>query len=132
MKETTHKHRNIIDDILDLTLIICSIAYIIWGDKINIEFTGTEWAEIVALAAVGRATLRRVLTRLFRVEPYEPDSTGGASSNEDKPSDTSAEDALKDDGEPSKESDDGEDTPDEDKTPDKAAFGPPPKTGDSD
>jgi len=124
-KETTHKHRNIIDDILDLTLIIGSIAYIIWGDQISIELTGQQWAEIVALAATGRAILRRILTRLFRVEPYEPDSTGSASIDGDKPSDTPTEDPAEDEGKSLK----GSDNASEEKTPQDPIIQPPPKTG---
>ena len=89
MVESTHKHRNIIDDVFDLSLALAAIVYIIWGDAINLNLTGEQWAEIAVAGATARVVLRRILTRIFGLGSGKPDDTEGASDGDDtKPSET--------------------------------------------
>jgi len=60
-KNATHKHRNIIDDILDLGLTIASIAWYFTGVELDAETV----AMIAGAGAGARATLRRILTKMW-------------------------------------------------------------------
>lgn len=59
--ETTFKHRNIIDDILDLGMTIAMIAWYFTGIDIDKE----TLAMVGAGGASARVTLRRILVKLW-------------------------------------------------------------------
>lgn len=60
-KNATHKHRNIIDDILDLGLTVASVVWYFVGVELDAETV----AMIAGAGAGARATLRRILTKLW-------------------------------------------------------------------
>jgi len=93
-KNATHKHRNIIDDILDLGLTIASIAWYFTGVELDAETV----AMIAGAGAGARATLRRILTKMWG------DKLGIEAPAEDSASDDA-------DSDPSDESNDDPDTP---------------------
>ena len=73
--ETTFRHRNIIDDILDLGLTIAMIAWYFTGLELDKE----TLAMIGAAGASARVTLRRILIKAWgpklgiEADPSEPE-----------------------------------------------------------
>lgn len=60
-QEKTHRHRNIIDDILDLGLTIGCVVWYFFGFELDAE----KLAMVGAAGASARAALRRILMRLW-------------------------------------------------------------------
>lgn len=100
-KNATHKHRNIIDDILDLGLTVASIVWYFVGVELDTETV----AMIAGAGASARATLRRILTKMWG------DKLGIKAPAEE----SSSDDSDGDSGDES--SDDSEAKPDEADTP---------------
>lgn len=73
--EKTFKHRNIIDDILDLGLLILMVAWYFTGIDLDKETLATTGA----IGASARGLLRRILTKLWGPRlGIEPDSVPAA------------------------------------------------------
>jgi hypothetical protein len=100
-KNSTHKHRNIIDDILDLGLTVASIIWYFTGIELDAETVGM----VAAAGASARATLRRVLTRLWGEKLGIPAEMADADSSDDSDdgSDSDSDDSSGDDSEASDE-----------------------------
>jgi hypothetical protein len=100
-KNATHKHRNIIDDILDLGLTIASIAWYFTGVELDAETV----AMIAGAGAGARATLRRILTKMWGdklgitapAEDSSSDDAESSSSDSDSDSSDDSEDKKADD-----------------------------------
>lgn len=63
--ETTHKHRNLIDDLLDGAFALVAILYYFLSDQFNISITTETLALIVAAGVTVRGALRKLLMRLW-------------------------------------------------------------------
>lgn len=114
MASSTHKHRNIIDDILDLGLLIGGLLYFLFGHKIGLAFTDKELAAIASTGATARILVRKILMRIWR---DSLDSLPGETAPVTPPSETPT--AAPETAEP-------EDEPD---TPDEPVIPPPPTVG---
>lgn len=64
-KPVTHKGRNIIDDILDGTLLVLSILYLALAPKFGIELDDQTMAAIATAGAALRVTVRKILMKLY-------------------------------------------------------------------
>ena len=97
--ERTHKHRNIIDDILDLGLTVGMIAWYFVG----IELDHETLAMIGAAGASARVTLRRILMGMWGEKlgiEAEPETEA---EDEPKPDDGDSDAAESGDGDDSGE-----------------------------
>lgn len=76
--DRTHKHRNIIDDVLDFGLAVAGMVWYFFFPDIEIDAKTT--AMIATAGATARASLRRILMKLggHHVEAIEARSGGGA------------------------------------------------------
>lgn len=87
-EERTHKHRNIIDDVFDLGLVIGGVVWYFVG----IELDAETLAMVATAGATGRAALRRILMKLWgpqieaiesrRADPPEPEVSTETSEEE--------------------------------------------------
>ncbi len=127
MSESTHKHRNVIDDILDLGLSAACVVYYLFHEQIGLSLTDEQMVTIGAAGAAGRASLRRIMMKLW-----------GAKLDAESSSETADADAAGGDGEADKETvsapvSDGEDSdeketpPSSDETQEATKVDPPPK-----
>lgn len=99
-KNATHKHRNIIDDILDLGLTVAAAIWYFAGVELDAETV----AMIAGLGAGARATLRRILTKLWGdklgitapAEDSSSDDAESSSSDSDSDSDSDSSDDSED------------------------------------
>ena len=99
-KNATHRHRNIIDDILDLGLTVAAAVWYFTGVELDAETV----AMIAGLGAGGRASLRRILTKLWGEKlgieaPDESEAEG--KSDSDSSGDSNDSGGQPDDGETS-------------------------------
>jgi hypothetical protein len=98
----THKHRNIIDDILDLGLLVVGLLYFLFGHRIGLELTDKELAAIASSGATARILVRKILMRIWGEEvasleaassplpepaPSETPTEAPVSESEDEPTD---------------------------------------------
>lgn len=65
MAEKTHKHGNVIDDILDLGLALIASLYVIFGEQIGVQLDDQQLAQIAIVGGAARASLRRILRKLW-------------------------------------------------------------------
>lgn len=89
--ETTFKHRNIIDDILDLGLMALMVAWYFTGVDLDKE----TLAMIGGIGASARAALRRILVKLWGpklgIDPAKLPDELKPESEESAPSETTTE-----------------------------------------
>lgn len=64
-QELTHKHRNLIDDILDGTLAAIAIAYFFLSAQFDIHLTDQTMALIATAGATLRGAARKILIHLW-------------------------------------------------------------------
>ena len=64
----THKHRNLIDDILDAALALGAIGYFLLSDTLDVHLTDKTIALMATAGATLRGTVRRVMMRLWSDE----------------------------------------------------------------
>jgi len=113
--ERTHKHRNIIDDLFDLGLIIGGMVFFF----MDIELDKDTIAELAVGGAALRATLRRILMKIWgpQIEAIEARSNGEAPEPETEPDpepegdgvpEAAPEDPTNPDPEPALDNDDDE------------------------
>lgn len=86
-KEATHKHRNVLDDILDLGLLVAMVAWYFTGIDVDKE----TLAMIGGSGASARVLLRRILMHFWGdalgvEEPAESDDAEGDESDDSEPS----------------------------------------------
>ena len=63
--ETTHKHRNLIDDILDAALALSAIGYYVVAEVYNVHLDDKTLALIATAGATLRGAVRKILIRLW-------------------------------------------------------------------
>ncbi len=63
--ESTHKHRNIIDDALDFLLAIIAFAYLMFHEQLGITLDEDQLVMAAAFGASGRISIRKILMRLW-------------------------------------------------------------------
>ncbi len=63
--EKTHKHRNVIDDILDFLLGIISFVYLMWHEELGITLTADQMAQVAIFGATARVSIRKILMKLW-------------------------------------------------------------------
>ena len=63
--ESTHKHRNLIDDLLDGALALVAIAYFFAADQFGVQLSDKTLALIAASGATFRGAVRKILMRLW-------------------------------------------------------------------
>lgn len=93
MASDTHQHRNLIDDILDLGLILGGLLYFLFAHRVGLEFTDTELAAIASSGAAMRILVRKILMRLWgpkinALEAASPDAPAEPAEPEATPSET--------------------------------------------
>lgn len=66
--QTTHQHRNLIDDVLDLGLLAGGLGYFIFADRLGLALTATELAAIASSGAAMRILVRKILMRIWGKE----------------------------------------------------------------
>jgi hypothetical protein len=86
--ETTHKYRNLIDDIMEGTAIVGGMAYVIFREKVGIDLSPDVMAEL----AVGVAALRGVVRKiLLRVLPHEEPAAAPEADSGDSAADVASD-----------------------------------------
>lgn len=80
--EKTHKHRNIIDDILDLGLLVLMVIWYFTG----IELDEKDLAVAGGIGASARVSLRRILMRIWEESDFF-EAEGGESESEESEQD---------------------------------------------
>ncbi len=63
--ENTHKHRNLIDDVLDSFMAIGALLYVLFAKKTGFEIDSETMASLGLGGAAIRTTMRKVLIRLW-------------------------------------------------------------------
>ncbi len=63
--ESTHKHRNLIDDLLDAALAIVGFLYVMFAEQVGLKLTDVQVAMGATAGATVRVALRKVLMRLW-------------------------------------------------------------------
>jgi hypothetical protein len=63
--ENTHKHRNLIDDLLDGAMALLAIAYFLASDTFDFHLNDKTLALIGTAGATLRVTARKILMRLW-------------------------------------------------------------------
>lgn len=82
--ETTHKYRNLIDDVMEASAIIGGMGYVVFRDQIGIDLSPEVMAELAVGVAALRGILRKILLRaLPHDEPKAPPAPADAASAED-------------------------------------------------
>ncbi len=134
MAESTHKHRNVIDDILDLGLSAACVVYYLFHEQIGLTLTDEQMVTIGAAGAAGRASLRRIMMKLWSAK------LGAESNSESDDADADDAEAEGDDDQANKEtvsapvsdgegSDEKETPASSDETQEAPKVEPPPKVG---
>jgi len=92
--EKTHKHRNIIDDILDLGLLVLMVIWYFTG----IELDEKDLAVAGGIGASARVSLRRILMRIWEesdfFEAEGSESESEESENDEPESDSKSEEST--------------------------------------
>ncbi len=84
--EKTHKHRNIIDDILDLGLLVLMVIWYFTG----IELDEKDLAVAGGIGASARVSLRRILMRIWEESDFFEAENGESESEESEQDDPEA------------------------------------------
>jgi len=74
--EKTHRHRNVIDDILDFLLAVIAFVYLMWHEQLGITMTDEQMAMAATFGATARVSIRKILMKLWGKKL--PDSDEGA------------------------------------------------------
>lgn len=100
--DRTHKHRNIIDDVLDFGLAVAGAVWYFFFDDVEID--AHTMAMVATAGATARASLRRILMKLWghHVDAIEARGGDDVASEADAPADDTADEV---EPEPSGDSD---------------------------
>ncbi len=92
--EKTHKHRNVIDDILDFLLGIISFVYLMWHENLGITLTADQMAQVAIFGATARVSIRKILMKLWghKLPALPAAASGDSPKSDDAPEGDASED----------------------------------------